>query len=152
MSVLISHVEHDEAFDRRRERMAQLVAELRERTALVARGGGDGAVERHRARGKLTARERVERLVDPGSAFLELNALAAWELYDDCAERWGVFPHDLEHAHALRGAGRCLLALDRPIEAAARLQEARESFAALKAVPLVAETDDLLARATAKSS
>ncbi len=61
--------------------MEALVAELRERTALVARGGGERALERHRERGKLTARERIDRLVDPGSAFLELGALAAWELY-----------------------------------------------------------------------
>jgi len=47
--------ESDE-FGRRRERMEQLVAELRERTAQIARGGGDKAVERHRGRGKLTAR------------------------------------------------------------------------------------------------
>ena len=55
------------------------MAELRERTAHVARGGGERAGERYRSRGKLTARERIDRLVDPGSAFLGLNALAAWE-------------------------------------------------------------------------
>ena len=62
--------------------MEELVAELRERTALIARGGDEASVERHRARGKLTARERIDRLVDPGGTFLELNALAAWEMYD----------------------------------------------------------------------
>ncbi len=70
--------------------MESLVAELRERTALVAQGGGKQAVERHRSRGKLTARERIDRLVDPGSAFLELNALAAWELYDGDAPSAGI--------------------------------------------------------------
>jgi 3-methylcrotonyl-CoA carboxylase beta subunit len=45
--------------------MAALVGELRERTALVARGGGAKAVERHRSPSKLTARERIDRLVDP---------------------------------------------------------------------------------------
>jgi acetyl-CoA carboxylase carboxyltransferase component len=70
--------------------MEALVAELRERTALVARGGGDKAVERHRSRGKLTARERVDRLVDPGTAFLELNALAAWDLYGGDAPSAGI--------------------------------------------------------------
>src|SRR5579864_3167805 len=74
----------------RTEQMEALVAELRERTALVARGGGEAAVERHRARGKLTARERIDRLVDPGSAFLELNALAAYGLYDDDAPGAGI--------------------------------------------------------------
>src|SRR5690348_1006269 len=70
--------------------MSELVAELRERTAQVARGGGERAVERHRSRGKLTARERVDRLLDPGTAFLELNALAAWELYDGAAPAAGI--------------------------------------------------------------
>jgi 3-methylcrotonyl-CoA carboxylase beta subunit len=74
----------------RTTRMEELVAELRERTALVARGGGEVAVERHRARGKLTARDRVDRLVDPGSSFLELNALAAWEMYDGDAPSAGI--------------------------------------------------------------
>jgi acetyl-CoA carboxylase carboxyltransferase component len=64
-----------------RERMEVSVAELRERTEMVATERPSEAVERHRARGKLLARERVERLLDPGSAFLELNALAAWEQY-----------------------------------------------------------------------
>jgi acetyl-CoA carboxylase carboxyltransferase component len=70
--------------------MEELVAELRERTALVAAGGGEKAVERHRSRGKLTARERIDRLVDPGTAFLELNALAAWDLYDGDAPSAGI--------------------------------------------------------------
>src|SRR5512134_3326207 len=70
--------------------MEALVAELRERTALVARGGGEKAVERHRSRGKLTARERIDRLIDPGTAFLELNALAAWNLYDGAAPSAGI--------------------------------------------------------------
>ena len=90
MAVLAPEVAHDDMFDRRRERMQGLVAELRERTALVATGGGEKAVERHRSRGKLTARERVDRLVDPGTAFLELNALAAWELYDGDAPSAGI--------------------------------------------------------------
>jgi acetyl-CoA carboxylase carboxyltransferase component len=70
--------------------MADLVAELRERTAEVARGGGERAVERHRSRGKLTARERVDRLLDPDTAFLELGALAAWDLYDGQAPSAGI--------------------------------------------------------------
>jgi acetyl-CoA carboxylase carboxyltransferase component len=90
VTVLSSQAQRDDVFVRRRERMEQLVAELRERTAQVARGGGEKAVERHRSRGKLTARERIDRLVDPDSAFLELNALAAWQLYDGAAPSAGV--------------------------------------------------------------
>jgi len=90
MGVLASTVARDETFERRRSSLEALVAELRERTALVAAGGGEKAVERHRSRGKLTARERIDRLVDPGTAFLELNALAAWDLYDGDAPSAGI--------------------------------------------------------------
>jgi len=90
MALLESVVERDEAFDRRKERMEGLVRELRERTAEVSAGGGEQATERHRSRGKLTARERIDRLVDPGAAFLELNALAAWGVYDGQAPAAGI--------------------------------------------------------------
>ena len=70
--------------------MEALVAELRNRTTLIAGGGGEKALERHRSRGKLTARERIDRLVDPSTAFLELNALAAWEMYDGAAPAAGI--------------------------------------------------------------
>jgi acetyl-CoA carboxylase carboxyltransferase component len=90
MAVLESGVQRDELFERRRERMEALVAELRERSAQVARGGGEKATERHRSRGKLTARERIDRLVDPGGAFLELNGLAAWDMYEGQAPAAGI--------------------------------------------------------------
>jgi acetyl-CoA carboxylase carboxyltransferase component len=73
-----------------RARMEELVTELRERSAAVAEGGGSEAVERHRSRGKMLARERIDALLDPGSAFLELNALAAWDLYDGEAPAAGI--------------------------------------------------------------
>jgi acetyl-CoA carboxylase carboxyltransferase component len=91
MAVLTSQLDRDaEEFARRRERMEELVAELRVRSGQVARGGGEKAMERHRSRGKLPARERVDRLVDPGTAFLELNALAAWEMYGGDAPSAGI--------------------------------------------------------------
>jgi acetyl-CoA carboxylase carboxyltransferase component len=91
MATLASHVDtHAEEFARRRVRMEALVAELRERATLIARGGSEASVERHRARGKLTARERIDRLIDPGTAFLELGALAAWGLYDGGAPSAGL--------------------------------------------------------------
>src|SRR5206468_1604393 len=74
MGVLTTQLVRDETFERRRTAMEALVAELRERTALVSRGGGEKALERHRSRGKLTARERIDLLVDPGGAFLPLQA------------------------------------------------------------------------------
>ena len=90
MALLESRVERTGDFVRRRTRMEELVAELRERSARVAAGGGARSVERHHARGKLLARERIDRLVDPGTGFLELNALAAWEIYDDQAPSAGI--------------------------------------------------------------
>jgi acetyl-CoA carboxylase carboxyltransferase component len=77
-------------FAANRARWEELVAELRERSARVAEGGGSKAVERHRSRGKLLARERIEGLLDPGTSFLELNALAAWDLYDGEAPAAGI--------------------------------------------------------------
>ena len=70
--------------------MEQLVSELRERTAQVTRGGGEQALERHRSRGKLTARERIDLLCDPDTAFLELSPLAAWGMYGDEAPAAGI--------------------------------------------------------------
>ena len=58
--------------------------------AQVARGGGEKALEKHRSRGKLTARERVDRLLDPDTAFLELSALAAWDVYEGQAPGAGI--------------------------------------------------------------
>ncbi len=90
MAVLGSQVESSDAFEERRAQMEALVAELRERSALVARGGGEKALEKHRSRGKLTARERVDRLLDPDTAFLELSALAAWDVYEGQAPGAGI--------------------------------------------------------------
>jgi len=73
--------------------MGALVDDLRARQAALAgrgAGGDDRSIERHRERGKLPVRERIDRLLDPGSAFLELNALAATDLYDGDAPGAGV--------------------------------------------------------------
>src|SRR3954470_5423036 len=67
-----------------------LVADLREQLALARAGGGPRAAERHVARGKLLPRERVERLLDRGSPFLELSPLAAHGLYDGAAPGAGI--------------------------------------------------------------
>lgn len=63
--------------------LTELAAELRERLAEVRRGGPEGARERHIGRNKLLARDRVDRLLDPGASFLELSPLAAWDMYDE---------------------------------------------------------------------
>ncbi len=75
------------------EAMRALVDDLRARQrALAERGaaGDDRSIARHRERGKLPVRERIDRLIDPGSAFLELNALAAHGLYDGDAPGAGI--------------------------------------------------------------
>jgi len=68
-------------FSRNAEAMRALVAELRERLNDVAGGGGEASRARHTARGKMLARRRVDLLIDPGTAFLELSPLAAHGLY-----------------------------------------------------------------------
>src|SRR5881296_3424321 len=70
--------------------MLRLVAELRDRLARARLGGPDRARERHTKSGKLLPRERVERLLDPGTAFLELSPLAAFGMYDDEAPGAGI--------------------------------------------------------------
>ncbi|MBO3747861.1 acyl-CoA carboxylase subunit beta [Streptosporangiaceae bacterium NEAU-GS5] len=62
----------------RREAMLAKLAELDAEQAKAVAGGGEKYVERHRKRGKLLARERIELLIDPDSPFLELSPLAAW--------------------------------------------------------------------------
>ncbi len=76
--------------ERNRRAMVALVDTLRANLARVRLGGGESAIARHRKRGKLTARERIDRLIDPGSAFLELSALAAWEMYGGDAPAAGI--------------------------------------------------------------
>ncbi len=72
------------------DRMASLIVELRARTEAVRQGGGAKYVQRHREQGKLPVRERIDKLLDRGSPFLELSALAAWDLYDNDAPAAGI--------------------------------------------------------------
>jgi len=73
-----------------REHMTKLVAELRERLEKARQGGPARARERHQKAGKLLPRERVERLLDPGTPFLELSPLAAHDMYDGDAPSAGI--------------------------------------------------------------
>ena len=66
------------------------VEDLRTKVAELARGGGEAARQKHLARGKLLPRDRVDRLVDPGTPFLELSQLAAFGMYNDAAPGAGV--------------------------------------------------------------
>jgi acetyl-CoA carboxylase carboxyltransferase component len=79
MPVLPDRVDRDAPeFAARRDALLELLAEVDAQLALARGGGGEKYVERHRQRGKLLARERVELLLDPDSPFLELSPLAAW--------------------------------------------------------------------------
>jgi 3-methylcrotonyl-CoA carboxylase beta subunit len=70
--------------------MTALVDDLRAKVALVGQGGGTAACDKHVARGKLLPRERVQLLLDPGTPFLELSQLAAWDMYDGAAPSAGI--------------------------------------------------------------
>jgi 3-methylcrotonyl-CoA carboxylase beta subunit/propionyl-CoA carboxylase len=70
--------------------MRDLVKQLRDRVTVCRQGGGPKALERHRQQGKLPVRERVDGLLDPGSPFLELSPLAAWDMYDNEAPGAGL--------------------------------------------------------------
>ncbi len=75
------HRPQDDVARANQEAMAAQVETLRERLRTVREGGGEAARRKHTDRGKLLVRDRIERLLDPGSPFLELSPLAAWELY-----------------------------------------------------------------------
>jgi 3-methylcrotonyl-CoA carboxylase beta subunit len=94
MSVLRSRLDPTSAEARtNREAMAALVAELRDRQAALVAGGAGGderSIARHRERGKLPVRERIDRLLDPAAPFLELSPLAANGLYGDEAPGGGI--------------------------------------------------------------
>jgi acetyl-CoA carboxylase carboxyltransferase component len=77
-------------FQDNQARMTRLVTELRGRLEQTRQGGGERYLQRHREQGKLPVRERIETLLDPGSPFLELSPLAAWDMYDDDAPAAGL--------------------------------------------------------------
>ncbi len=88
LETLIDRASDD--FRANQEHHRALVADLRTRLETVRAGGGEASVARHRKRGKLTARERIDRLADPLAPFLEFSALAANGLYDDDAPSAGI--------------------------------------------------------------
>ncbi|NCN41125.1 methylcrotonoyl-CoA carboxylase [bacterium] len=79
-----------QAFKENKQAMEAMAAQLKERIEKAKEGGGEQARERHKSRGKLTARERIQTLIDPGSEFLELSSLAANEMYKSEAPSAGV--------------------------------------------------------------
>ncbi len=89
-TLLTAHDPHSDRSQANRAAMEAAVAKLREETAKAALGGTERARERHLSRGKLLPRHRVERLLDPGTPFLELSPLAAHGMYRSEAPGAGI--------------------------------------------------------------
>jgi 3-methylcrotonyl-CoA carboxylase beta subunit/propionyl-CoA carboxylase len=91
LDVLETHIDpRSQDFRENHGRMEALVRQLKARLASARQGGGARYLQRHREQGKMPVRERLDRLLDPGSPFLELSPLAAWGLYDDEAPGAGL--------------------------------------------------------------
>ncbi len=91
MQVLQSIIDtHGEAFQANAAHNRALAADLRQRLAQIRQGGGEKYRQHHEEQGKLFVRDRIDRLLDPGSPFLEIAPLAAWDLYDGSAPSAGI--------------------------------------------------------------
>jgi 3-methylcrotonyl-CoA carboxylase beta subunit len=75
-------------FERNQRAVAELVAEIRNEEEIIQQGGGEKAIESQHKKGRLTARERIALLIDPGTEFFELGSFTAWRMY----EEWGGAP------------------------------------------------------------
>ncbi len=99
MNVLPTHIQAGQArFEKNMREMARLVAEIHNQEQQIADGGGARAIEAQHNKERLTARERIALLIDPGTSLFELGAYAAWEMY----EEWGGAPA----AGVVTGLGR----------------------------------------------
>ncbi len=91
MSVIDSVLDtQSSTFLENKKAMLEHVQIFRDRLAKAQMGGGEQSIQKHKSRGKLTARERIQGLIDPGTAFLEFSALAAYEMYEGQAPSAGV--------------------------------------------------------------
>ncbi|MGQ7275285.1 carboxyl transferase domain-containing protein [Marinobacter sp. V034] len=91
MAIIHSQVQiHSDEFAERKKAMQALCEDRKTRFTEIARGGGEQAQKRHTDRGKLLPRDRIQRLLDPGSPFLEIGAFAANEVYDEDVPAAGV--------------------------------------------------------------
>jgi 3-methylcrotonyl-CoA carboxylase beta subunit len=85
-------------YERNQKAMAEMVAQIRNQEEIIRQGGGEKAILAQHKKGRLTARERVALLIDPGTEFFELGSFAAWGMY----EEWGGAPS----AGTVTGLGR----------------------------------------------
>jgi 3-methylcrotonyl-CoA carboxylase beta subunit len=104
VSVIQSAVNvHSDEFKANASAMRLLIDDLHEKSALVSRGGSEQARAKHLARGKLLPRDRIDALLDPGSAFLELSTLAAYGMY---GESGNADANSVPSAGVITGIGR----------------------------------------------
>jgi acetyl-CoA carboxylase carboxyltransferase component len=85
-------------YDRNQKAMAEMVAQIRNQEEVIRQGGGEKAIAAQHKKGRLTARQRVAQLIDPGTEFFELGSFTAWGMY----EEWGGAPS----AGVVTGLGR----------------------------------------------
>jgi 3-methylcrotonyl-CoA carboxylase beta subunit len=91
MAILESRASlNSELFKSNKSAMQELVSQLKARLQKAAQGGGEEAQARHKKRGKMTARERIQGLIDPGTEFLEFSGLAATDMYENEAPAAGI--------------------------------------------------------------
>jgi 3-methylcrotonyl-CoA carboxylase beta subunit len=91
MTVLQTLVEpKSKEYQKNKLAMQILVADLQDKVALIAQGGGPACEAKHKARGKMTVRDRIDHLIDAGSPFLELSQLAAYDVYDEALPAAGL--------------------------------------------------------------
>jgi len=91
MTILESNINcHSEEFIANQNAMTELVADLQDLATEIRLGGDEQARHKHQARGKLLPRQRIQRLLDPGSPFLEIGLLAAHQVYDEAVPAAGV--------------------------------------------------------------
>lgn len=91
MSILRSKIDNSsDNFKTNTKAMQALVDDLRAKIAEIEQGGGEAARERHMSRGKLLPRERINQLIDDGTAFLEFSQMAAYKVYEDDVPSAGV--------------------------------------------------------------
>lgn len=83
MAHIGNNIKPDVAFQKNREHQGALIEAYRAKGEIVKMGGGKEAIEKHRKRGKVFARERIQQLLDPGTSFLEVGLFAAYGMYEE---------------------------------------------------------------------
>lgn len=79
--ILDGEIPHNAEYEVNKNHMREIIDSFKSKLDVVLQGGGQSAIAKHKARGKLLARERIDLLVDPGTPFLELSSMAGYEMY-----------------------------------------------------------------------